>query len=67
MKSAEDVEIEALKRANERIEGRQDRLDARMSLVETGIAWVVGGAAGMAALVALIKSGVLKMLVELSG
>jgi hypothetical protein len=60
MKSAGDVEIEGLKKADDHMEGRLAKLESRVSMIETAIAWVIGAAVGIAGLASAIKSGILK-------
>lgn len=67
MRSAEDVEIEVLKKADEHTDARVTKLETRVGVIEAGVTWVVGAGVGMAALAALIKSGVLKMLAGMGG
>jgi hypothetical protein len=62
MKSAEDVEIEGLKKTHEHMDGRLEKLEGRVGAIETAIAWVIGAAVGIAGLAAALKSGILKFL-----
>jgi hypothetical protein len=62
VRSAEDVEIEVLKKDSEDQERRIEKLEARLGVIETAIAWLIGAAVGVGALAGAIKSGILKAL-----
>lgn len=62
MRSAEDVEIEGLKKADSHLDERIDRIERRVGVIETAIAWLIGASVGVAGLAAAMKSGILKFL-----
>jgi hypothetical protein len=64
MKSAGDVEIESLKKADDHMEARLAKLESRVGMIETAIAWVIGAAVGIAGLASAIKTGILKAMVS---
>lgn len=48
----------------EKLGGRVDEVEKRVGAIERALAWVTGGAAGMAALAMAIKSGLLHWLAD---
>lgn len=62
MRSAEEVEIAGLKKDSEEQERRIEKLEARLGIIETAIAWLIGVSVGVGALAGAIKSGILKAL-----
>lgn len=62
MRSAEEVEIAVLKKDSEEQHRRIEKLETRLGVIETAIAWLIGAAVGVGALAGAIKSGILKAL-----
>lgn len=62
MRSAEEVEIAAIHKDNDALERRIEKLETRLGIIETAIAWLIGAAVGIGALAGAIKSGILKAL-----
>lgn len=62
MRSVEEVEIAVLKKDNEEQDRRIEKLETRVGVMETAMAWLIGAAVGVAGLAGAIKSGILKAL-----